>query len=151
MYVFESASFFLFEPRDGERCAAVSKRQPILVLGNRDFTSFFRQVGRFAVPGYDYLSQQAPGLEIAREPRGGFGYSPANSPTIHWDCFRIAQQNCTLKNRLELIWAATGWRYPWREVPPLYLVDESDTTLDVSKVDLLSPAGMQNLPLELKL
>ncbi|KAI9149615.1 endoglucanase B [Paramyrothecium foliicola] len=43
------------------------------------------------------------------------------SATVHIDCLNLYMRNSPMKNKLQLLWIVSTWRYPWLRAEPLRL------------------------------
>ncbi|KAL2021088.1 hypothetical protein VTK56DRAFT_7507 [Thermocarpiscus australiensis] len=140
-------------PRCGVCADTVLRHERVIALfGNPDSTSYFGHTRPFPFPQPGHTITRVYGRLLCRYPDcRRCAASPEFAP-IHFDCFEIFKQRCSVGvgNALSRLWILAAWRNPWRAAQPIYF---SAPTLDTETLRIVSRfCGLPllcTLPLEL--
>ncbi|KAB5572269.1 hypothetical protein GE09DRAFT_1170482 [Coniochaeta sp. 2T2.1] len=93
------------------------------VFGNRDSTSYSGHTRPFPFPQPGHSITRVDGRVLCRYPDcNKCAASPEFAP-IHFDCFEIFRQRCSVgaSGALDRLWVLAAWRNPWRGAHPIHL------------------------------
>ncbi|KAK3941536.1 hypothetical protein QBC46DRAFT_430920 [Diplogelasinospora grovesii] len=117
-------SHLRFYPRCGICADTILRHERVIALfGNRDSTSYCGYTRPFPFPQSTLTITTVAGRLACRFPDCETCAASPEFVQIHFDCFEIFKQRCSVSasDALSRLWILAAWRDPWRGSPPIHL------------------------------
>ncbi|KAI0404759.1 hypothetical protein F4802DRAFT_566206 [Xylaria palmicola] len=141
-------------PQCGACTDTIFRHERTIALYGDDASTSFRGITRpFLFPQLGYCMTEVDGFRLCRRPGcRRCAMSPEFVP-VHWDCFEIFRNHCSLEwtEALRRLWVAAAWRTPWRGALPMsFPIEASSSPSLEASCGICELSQLCKLPLELR-